>query len=64
MVIGSCIGFLSLRVFDAEGAVRSAIGEFRRYARRMRLKELSGEVMMEDNWRVMEDSETDAPGSR
>ncbi len=51
-------------IADAEGAVRSALTEYRRYARRMRLKELSGQVTMEDNWRVMEDTETDASGPR
>jgi len=44
---------------DAEGAVRSALDEYRRYARRMRLKELSGQVAMDDNWRVLESAETD-----
>ena len=44
---------------DAEGAVRSALDEYRRYARRMRLKELSGQVAMDDNWRALEAAETD-----
>jgi hypothetical protein len=48
---------------DADGAVRSALGEYRRYARRMRLKKLSGQVVMEDNWRAMEAAETDASGN-
>jgi len=52
------------QVADAEGAVRSALTEYRRYARRMKLKEISGQVMMQDNWRVMEDAETNASGSR
>ncbi|MEI9895448.1 MAG: hypothetical protein WDN28_16555 [Chthoniobacter sp.] len=51
-------------VDDAEGAVRSALSEYRRFARRMQLKALSGQVTMEDNWRVMEDRKTDAPDSR
>lgn len=51
-------------VDDAEGAVRSALTEFRRYARRIKLKELSGQLTMEDNWRVMEDTETDGSGPR
>jgi len=46
---------------DAEGAVRSALDEYRRYARRMRLKELSGQVAMDDNWRALESAETDGP---
>lgn len=49
------------QVDDTEGAVRSALDEYRRYARRMRLKELSGQVEMKDNWRTLEASETDAP---
>ena len=48
-------------VDDAEGAVRSALDEYRRYARRLRLKELSGQVMMDDNWRTLEAAETDGP---
>ena len=44
---------------DAEGAVRSALDEFRRYTRRMRLKKLSGQVAMDDNWRALEAAETD-----
>ncbi len=51
-------------VNDAEGAVRSALSEYRRYARRMLLKELSGQVTMQDNWRMMEDAEKDAAGPR
>ena len=46
---------------DAQSAVRSALDEYRRYARRMRLKELSGQVAMDDNWRALEAAETDAP---
>lgn len=38
--------------------------EYRRFARRLRLKQMSGQVVMEDNRRVMEDAETDAPGPR
>ncbi len=52
------------QIDDAEGAVRSALVEYRRYARRMLLKRLSGQVLMEDNWRVMEDAETDEAGPR
>ena len=48
------------RMDSAEGAVRSALDEYRRYARRMRLKELSGQVRMEENWRDLEAAETDA----
>lgn len=46
---------------DAASAIRSALDEYRRYARRMRLKELSGQVAMDDNWRALEAAETDAP---
>ncbi len=46
---------------DAAGAIRSALDEYRRYARRMRLKELSGQVAIDDNWRALEAAETDAP---
>ena len=49
------------KIGDAAGAVRSALDEYRRYARRMRLKELSGQVAMDDNWRSLEAAETDAP---
>ena len=47
---------------DATDAVRSALDEYRRCARRMRLKELSGQVVMDDNWHALEAAETDAPG--
>lgn len=46
---------------DAETAVRSALDEYRRYARRMRLKEVSGKVFMDENWHALEAAETDAP---
>jgi hypothetical protein len=48
---------------DIESAVRSALNEYRRYARRMRLKEASGQVEMKDNWRSLEASETDGAHS-
>jgi hypothetical protein len=41
---------------DAE-AVRSAMMEFLRFARRMQLKDLSGKVEMEDNWQSLEIAE-------
>jgi len=44
---------------SADAAVRSALDEYRRYARRMRLKELSGKVTVEENWRKLESAETD-----
>jgi hypothetical protein len=46
---------------DAASAIRSALDEYRRYARRMLLKELSGQLAMDDNWRALEAAETDAP---
>ncbi len=49
------------QISDATSAIRSALDEYRRYARRMRLKELSGQVAMDDNWRALEAAETDAP---
>lgn len=39
-------------------AVRTAMEDYLRYARRMRLKELSGRVVMLDNWRQLERAET------
>jgi len=50
------------QVGDVAGAVRRALDEYRRYARRMRLKEISGQVAMDDNWPSLEAAETDAPG--
>ena len=50
------------KIGDAAGAVRPALDEYRRHARRMRLKELSGQVALDDNWRSLEAAETDAPG--
>jgi hypothetical protein len=36
---------------DASEAVRAAMLDFLRYARRMRLKDISGRVEMADNWK-------------
>ena len=47
------------RVADTQAAVRSALDEYRRYARRLRLKEFSGTVTMEENWPALEKAETD-----
>lgn len=44
---------------SAEGAVRSALDEYRRYARRMRLKEVSGQLTIMENWGELEAAETD-----
>ncbi len=42
---------------DATEAIRVAMRDYIRYARRMRLKQLSVEVEMIDNWRQLEQSE-------
>jgi hypothetical protein len=42
---------------DSMEAIRVAMRDYIRYARRMRLKQLSGKVEMIDNWRQLEDSE-------
>ena len=42
---------------DAAAAVRSAMVEYLRLARRMELKALAGQVPMEDNWQSLEASE-------
>lgn len=42
---------------DSMEAIRVAMRDYIRYARRMRLKQLSGQVEMIDNWRQLEDSE-------
>ena len=39
---------------DASAALRIATGEFIRHAKRMRLKALSGQVEMEENWQELE----------
>jgi hypothetical protein len=44
------------QVDDAE-AVRSAMIEYLRFARRTQLKAMSGTVQMEDNWQALESSE-------
>jgi len=42
---------------DSMEAVRVAMRDYIRYARRMRLKQLSGQLEMTDNWRQLEESE-------
>jgi hypothetical protein len=42
---------------DVVDAVRHAMSEYLRFARRMRLKRMSGQVQMEENWRVLEEAE-------
>lgn len=54
---------------DAEAAVRLAMTEYLRFARRMALKAMSGQVQMEENWKELEESElrnangTNGPGA-
>jgi hypothetical protein len=45
---------------DASAALRMALVEYIRYAKRMRLKELSGQVEMQDNWRELEKAEMES----
>ena len=42
---------------DSLEAIRVAMRDYIRYARRMRLKQLSGQVEMIDNWGQLEESE-------
>jgi hypothetical protein len=42
---------------EAGAAVRTAMREYVRYVRRVRLKKLSGKVRMQDNWRALEQAE-------
>ena len=42
---------------DSMEAIRVAMRDYIRYARRMRLKQLSGQVEMTDNWCQLEESE-------
>jgi metal-responsive CopG/Arc/MetJ family transcriptional regulator len=42
---------------DSGEAIRVAMRDYIRYARRMRLKQRSGQVEMMDNWRHLEESE-------
>lgn len=42
---------------DASAAIRCAMSEYLRFARRIQLKALSGQVEMEENWQSLEASE-------
>jgi hypothetical protein len=42
---------------DVAVAIRTAMTEYLRYVRRMRLKALSGQVEMQDNWSDLENAE-------
>lgn len=46
------------RQADAQSAIRSAMVEYLRLARRLRLKELSGTTIMDDNWQPLEADES------
>ena len=48
---------------DVAEAVRTAMQGYLRYARRIRLKELSGRVEMLNNWRTLEETELNAGDS-
>lgn len=39
---------------NVNAAARTAMSEYLRYARRQQLKQLSGNVQMDDNWRELE----------
>ena len=45
---------------DVSEAIRTAMVEYVRYARRQELKTLSGRVEMQDNWRELEEAEVKA----
>lgn len=42
---------------DSSEAIRAAMRDYIRYARRMRLKQLAGQITMTDNWRQLEEAE-------
>ena len=42
---------------EPAAAVRTAMREYVRYVRRLRLKKLSGKVRMQDSWRALEQAE-------
>jgi hypothetical protein len=46
---------------DPALAIRVAMHEYLRHARRMQLKSLSGKVQMLDNWKSLEQSELGEP---
>ncbi len=54
---------------DPAAAIRTAMHDYVRYARRLQLKQLSGRVRIQDNWRELEatemdsQSEPDGPGA-
>lgn len=50
------------RESDPAAAVRVAMAEYLRYAKRMRLKELSGRLTMDENWLDLESAEDESGG--
>jgi hypothetical protein len=45
---------------DPAEAVRTAMHDYVRYARRMQVKQLSGRVRIQDNWQALEAAEMEA----
>jgi phage terminase Nu1 subunit (DNA packaging protein) len=45
---------------DPAEAIRTAMHDFVRYARRIQLKQLSGRVRIQDNWQALEAAELEA----
>lgn len=46
------------RQTDAAAAVRAAMQDYVRHARRIQLKQLSGRIRIQDNWQELEAMET------
>ena len=55
------------KISDPAEAVRAAMLDYVRYARRMQLKQLSGQIRIQDNWQELEatemESQRDVDGS-
>lgn len=49
------------RETEDAAAIRSAMTEYLRLARRLHLKALSGQVLMEENWQALEAAEGKGP---
>ncbi|NLS97314.1 MAG: hypothetical protein GXX96_34685 [Planctomycetaceae bacterium] len=45
---------------DPAEALRVAMHDYVRYARRMQLKQLSGQIRIQDNWQDLERAETES----
>jgi hypothetical protein len=45
---------------DPQAAIRAAMQDYVRYARRMQLKQLSGHVRIQDNWQELEAAEMES----